>query len=84
MTTLIRIDAEQNMARFYYMTILPDLFGGVQLIRQWGRIGEDGGQERCEYFENADLAQARHDELRDLKVRRGYAGTGYQIRLHVY
>ena len=72
MTTLIRIDAEQNMARFYYMAILPDLFGGVQLIRQWGRIGEHGGQERREYFDNADLAQAKHDELHDRKIRRGY------------
>ena len=72
MTTLTRIDPEQNMARFYYMTILPDLFGGVQLICQWGRIGEDGGHERREYFENAAQAQAKHDELRDRKVRRGY------------
>ena len=72
-TTLTRIDPEQNMARFYYMAILPDLFGGVQLIRQWGRIGEDGGQERRKNFDNADLAQAKHDELRDRKVRRGYA-----------
>ena len=53
--------------------ILPDLFGGVQLIRQWGRIGEDGGQERREHFDDIGLAQAKHDELRDQKVRRGYA-----------
>ena len=71
-TTLTRIDAEQNMARFYYMAILPDLFGGVQLIRQWGRIGDNGGQERREHFDDADLAQAKHDELRDRKVKRGY------------
>ena len=65
-------DAEQNMARFYYMATLPDLFGGVQLVRQWGRIGEDGGQERREYFDDLGLAQAKHDELRDRKVKRGY------------
>lgn len=72
MTTLIRIDPEENMARFYYMAILPDLFGGVQLIRQWGRIGEDGGQERREHFEHVDLAQERHDKLREQKTKRGY------------
>ena len=72
MTTLTRIDDEQNMARFYHIMILPDLFGGVQLIRQWGRIGEHGGQERREHFDDADLAQAKHDQLRDGKIRRGY------------
>ena len=72
MTTLIRIDPEENMARFYYMALLPDQFGGVQLIRQWGRIGEDGGQERREHFDDAGLAQAKYDELRDQKFKRGY------------
>ena len=72
MTTLICIDPEENMARFYYMAILPDLFGGVQLIRHWGRIGEEGGQECREHFDDAVLAQAKLDELRNRKVRRGY------------
>jgi len=72
MTTLTRIDPEENMARFYHMMILPDLFGGVQLVRQWGRIGEDGGQERREYFPDHETAQARHDKLHAEKIRHGY------------
>ena len=72
MTTLTRIEPKQNMARFYYIEILPDLFGGVQLVRKWGRIGADGGQECREYFPDYQTAQVRHDELHNQKVKRGY------------
>ena len=27
------------MARFYLMVLQPHLFGGVDLVREWGRIG---------------------------------------------
>ena len=39
---LRRIDAAQNMARFYLLDVQPDLFGGWSLIREWGRIGRAG------------------------------------------
>ena len=72
MTTLTRIDAEKNIARFYRMTILPDMFGGVQLIRQWGRIGARGCQEKREYYEDAGLAAAKYNALQKQKIRRGH------------
>ncbi|UEM18339.1 WGR domain-containing protein (plasmid) [Bradyrhizobium barranii subsp. barranii] len=36
---LRRIDTTRNMRRFYLLSIQPTLFGGVSLIRNWGRIG---------------------------------------------
>jgi predicted DNA-binding WGR domain protein len=34
---LRRIDPARNMRRFYRLDMQPDLFGGVLLLRQWGR-----------------------------------------------
>ncbi|MFV0303804.1 MAG: WGR domain-containing protein, partial [Paracoccus sp. (in: a-proteobacteria)] len=39
---LKRIDPSLNMLRFYRMSVQPDLFGGVSLVRDWGRIGYRG------------------------------------------
>lgn len=36
---LKRIDPELNMRRFYRMSLQPDLFGGIDLVREWGRVG---------------------------------------------
>lgn len=44
-----RSDTTKNMARFYAMSIEPDLFGGSALVRRWGRIGTRG-QERIDLF----------------------------------
>ena len=35
---LKRIDLSLNMRRFYRMSVQPDLFGGVSLVREWGRV----------------------------------------------
>ena len=37
--TLNRVDPSRNMRRFYRLDVQPDLFGGVLLLKQWGRIG---------------------------------------------
>jgi WGR domain len=42
MIELRRVDASQNMRRFYRLDIVPDLFGGFLLMKQWGRIGARG------------------------------------------
>ena len=39
---LRRIDDARNMRRFYRLDVQPDLFGGVLLVKQWGRIGAQG------------------------------------------
>lgn len=68
-----RVDREVNMYRFYQMRILPDLFGGVSLLREWGRIGTRGRQ-RIELF--ADAGQAA-DAM--LAVYRSKQKKGYQL-----
>jgi hypothetical protein len=39
---LRRIDPDRNMARFYSMSVQPNLFGEWLLFRVWGRIGSPG------------------------------------------
>ena len=36
---LRRVDPARNMRRFYRLDVQPDLFGGVLLVKEWGRIG---------------------------------------------
>ena len=70
-----RIDPEQNMRRFYRMRVQPDLFGGCNLVREWGRIGS-AGRELIELF--GDEGQAVDALLSMLKAkhRRGYRFPG--------
>ncbi|WP_173514506.1 WGR domain-containing protein [Sinorhizobium psoraleae] len=37
-----RSDPSRNMARYYAMSIEPNLFGDICLLRKWGRIGTKG------------------------------------------
>ena len=50
-----RVDPENNMYRFYRLRLMPDLVGGVSLLRDWGRIGTQG-RHRIELFEDAGRA----------------------------
>ena len=72
---LIRRDPARNMARFYRLEITPDLFGGVTLHRQWGRIGTRG-QSLQSWFETPEQAEACRDHWAAKKRRRGYEGQG--------
>ncbi|RVG06625.1 WGR domain-containing protein [Sinorhizobium meliloti] len=66
-----RIDTTENMARFYAMSIEPDLFGGSALVRRWARIGTRG-QERIDLFTD-DLQAISHFLFLARKKRaRGY------------
>ena len=68
---ITRIDPDRNMWRFYRMHLQPDLFSGVTLYKQWGRIGTQGRQV-AETFEDAGRAiDALTAHLR-VKRRRGY------------
>lgn len=68
-----RIDPEANMYRFYRLRVLPDLFDGVSLLREWGRIGTQG-RHRIELY--ADVGQAA-DAM--LAVYRSKQKRGYQL-----
>lgn len=53
-----RVDAETNMYRFYRLRLMPDLFGGVSLLREWGRIGtQDGTGSSCSLMPGVPLTQ---------------------------
>lgn len=39
-TYLEKRQPAKNMARFYRMAVLPNLFGEWTLYREWGRIGQ--------------------------------------------
>ncbi|CUX54657.1 MULTISPECIES: WGR domain-containing protein [Agrobacterium] len=68
---LRRIDPSQNMRRFYVLAIQPTLFGGVSVIRNWGRIGTNG-QSKIETFGGEDEAWQAFGRLARTKRRRGY------------
>ncbi|NEY92006.1 WGR domain-containing protein [Tabrizicola oligotrophica] len=68
---LTHVDPDQNMARFYEMSIQPTLFGEASLFRNWGRIGTRGQAMMVTYLE-ADEAVAAVAKLERQKRRRGY------------
>jgi len=71
MIELRRIDPAKNMHRFYRLDTQPDLFGGVFLVKQWGRIGA-AGQTMAERFEDETAASAALLRQQTTKTRRGY------------
>lgn len=68
---LKRIDPSLNMRRFYRMSVHPDLFGGVSLVREWGRIGYRG-QMLIEKHPDEGRAVTALMKLAATKKRRGY------------
>ena len=69
-----RTDDAPNMARFYAMTIEPNLFGEVCLTRRWGRIGAQG-QMKIQHFASERDAVATFLDLLRQKRNRGYRIT---------
>lgn len=68
---LHRVDPDLNMARFYRVEVLPDLFGEIIVERRWGRIG-GRGQYRTTSYPSICLAEAAAFGLVRTKERRGY------------
>ena len=68
---LYRVDPDLNMARFYRVEVLPDLFGDIIVERHWGRIG-GRGQFRAASYRSTSLAEAAVSALLIAKERRGY------------
>ena len=66
-----RVDPDTNMYRFYRLRILPDLFGGISLLREWGRIGTQG-RHKIELFTDVDQATAAMLTVYRAKQKRGY------------
>lgn len=68
---LHRVDPAINMRRFYSLSLQPNLFGGVSVIRNWGRIGTNG-QAMIETFDEPEEAHRALKRLEAMKKRRGY------------
>jgi predicted DNA-binding WGR domain protein len=75
MIVLRRIEPRRKMNRFYALSLQPDLFGTVSVVKEWGRIGQPGTvrHEVC-----ADEIAARSALMLRLqkKLRRGYHVRG--------
>jgi predicted DNA-binding WGR domain protein len=68
---LRRIDPTRNMHRFYRLDVQPDLFGGVLLVKEWGRIGAYGRMV-AEPYDSEALAAVALQRHAERKRRRGY------------
>ena len=65
------IDPTVNKARFYSLHIMEDLWGGVSLVREHGRIGRPGKVILNWYPKINDAITAMHTIHRK-KLKRGY------------
>ena len=73
---LRRIGATCEMRRFYWLDVQPDLFGGVLLMKEWGRIGPRGHMV-AESYDDETLARAALQKLGERKRRRGHVVVGF-------
>ena len=68
---LVRIRNQSNVRRYYLLDLQDNLFGGVTLVREWGRIG-GAGQRRLVFFDERRQAVRALASFARAKVRRGY------------
>ena len=72
MILLTSVDPDKNRARWYTLAVQPRLFGGVDVIRRWGRLGNNGGSEMSEAFDTEEQAATRVDAIIRQRLARGY------------
>jgi predicted DNA-binding WGR domain protein len=75
---LRRIDPARNMCRFYRLDMQPDLFGGVLLMKEWGRIGARG-RIMAERYDSEVLAADALQRQAERKRRRGYVAQAFNV-----
>ena len=68
-------DPGRNVARYYRMSVHPNLFGEWTLQREWGRIGQ-GGRVRLDLFRSEAEAERALSVLEGSKQRRAYEHAG--------
>jgi len=69
----VSVDPAKHRARFYELRLLPTLWGGVALVRAWGRLGTPGRWAATEY---PDREAAGPDVERAVRRR---LGRGYRL-----
>jgi len=78
---LQKIDHAENTWRWYVLSVQRTLFGEWAVTREWGRIGNAGGQRQTSYFDTLPDAMAACNTLRARKARRGYTALPEQLDL---
>ncbi len=68
---LVKRNPAKRQARFYRLELWPNLFGGVSLAREYGRIGQ-GGRLHLLPVEDEQQARRAFDRILRQKTRRGY------------
>ncbi len=68
---LVSIDAGRNRARFYVLQWQPTIWGGVALVRVWGRIGSPGRAQVLCYAETPQM-DATVERVVRRRLRHGY------------
>jgi predicted DNA-binding WGR domain protein len=68
---LVRIDGQNNVARFYKLDVQPTLFGSWSLVREWGRIGR-AGRVCVEFYQSRGFADLALIAKWAEKRKRGY------------
>ena len=71
MPRLQRLDPVRNMARFYLIGTQADLFGGVSVLRESGRIGR-AGRVKADAHPDTPGAELAAEQITARKRRRGY------------
>lgn len=64
-------DPARKQHRYYSIVVAQTLFGHWAVVREWGRIGQDGTVRETWYDMEADAQQAGA-KLAKQKQRRGY------------
>lgn len=80
-TYLRKIDPTENQRRFYTMTAAPTLFGEWVVIREYGRLDNQGSRVVVTYHESEAAARDVFQKLKRSKERRGYNAAPEQLLL---
>ena len=70
--TLERIEPERGIQRYYVLSLEPTLFGDAGVRREWGRLGNKGGQSRLVFHETPNEAREALEVWLQRKFKRGY------------
>jgi predicted DNA-binding WGR domain protein len=67
----VSVDPAENRARFYELRLQATLWGGVALVRAWGRLGTPGRWAATEYPDREAAGPAVERAVRR-RLGRGY------------
>jgi len=81
---LEKIDPAQDHWCWYILSVQPTLFDEWSLIREWGRIGNEGGQSDTAFYASRHDALSACDAVKAAKLRRGYVAQAEQLDLPLW